>query len=102
MEIYFPLAVAVAFTLLLTIFSIIRARQRDPERPRSVVELPDEVAQRVDALIADGKHVAAVKEVRDATGASLQSGVDVDDGRAPPAARVTPQVTGRRSALPCN
>lgn len=81
MEIYFPLAVAVAFALLLAVFWIVHARQQDPKRPRAVVELPDEVAKRVDALVTDGKYVAAVKEVRDATGASLQTGVDTVDAR---------------------
>lgn len=81
MEIYFPLAVAVAFALLLAVFWIARARQQDPKRPHAVVELPDQVAERVDALIDDGRHVAAVKEVRDATGASLQAGVDTVDAR---------------------
>lgn len=81
MEIYFPLAVAAAFALIVAVFWIVRARQQDPKRPRALVELPDEVAERVDALIVDGKHVAAVKEVRDATGASLRASVDTVDAR---------------------
>lgn len=81
MEIYLPLAIAVVFALLLAAFWVVRARQHRPDRSRAVVELPGPVAERVDALLADGKYVAAVKEVRVATGAGLQVGVDTVDAR---------------------
>lgn len=51
MEIYFPLAVAVAFALLLAVFWIARARQQDPKRPHAVGELPDQVAEGTAARI---------------------------------------------------
>lgn len=67
--------VALVFAVIMTL------SVRRSDRPKAPVALDADTSARVDALLAEGKDVAAIKAVRDATGAGLAEAKATVDAR---------------------